>query len=145
MKVKVSNISSGLLALPAPLSVTLQAGKGTILSMSDPEWKAVCSSPSIARLIQARMLSMAAIQDAPPKPVAAPVIEQPKAPEPVVQPVVEEPKAEEPVAVEPVVETIAAAEEPVAAEPEAPAEEPKEPEEPKAEAPVESKKKKKKN
>ncbi len=132
MKVKVSNISSGLLALPAPLSVTLAAGRGALLSLSEPEWKAVCASPAIARLIQTRMLSMAAVQEAPPvpKPVVAvgapkPVVEEPKV-EPVAP--VEEPKAEEP-APEPKVEPVAPVEEPKAeepaSEPAAPVEEPK--------------------
>jgi outer membrane biosynthesis protein TonB len=132
MKVKVSNISSNLLALPAPLSVTLAAGRGALLSLSEPEWKAVCASPAIARLIQTRMLSMAAVQEAPPapKPVVVvvespkPVVEEPKVEEPAAP--VEEPKAEEPVeepkAEEPVEEP--KAEEP-ASEPAAPVEEPK--------------------
>lgn len=112
MKVKVNNLSSGLLALPAPLSVTLAAGRGATLSLSEPEWKAVCSSPSIARLIQTRLLSMGAVQEAPPAPkpvvVSAPVVEAPKAPEPPApvvepapEPVVEAPAAEPAVEAEP--------------------------------------------
>jgi outer membrane biosynthesis protein TonB len=132
MKVKVSNISSGLLALPAPLSVTLAAGRGALLSLSEPEWKAVCASPAIARLIQTRMLSMAAVQEAPPAPKPVVVVEAPKpvVEEPKVEPVapVEEPKAEEP-APEPKVEPVAPVEEPKAeepaSEPAAPVEEPK--------------------
>jgi outer membrane biosynthesis protein TonB len=132
MKVKVSNISSGLLALPAPLSVTLAAGRGALLSLSEPEWKAVCASPAIARLIQTRMLSMAAVQEAPPAPKPVVAVEAPKpvVEEPKVEPVapVEEPKAEEP-APEPKVEPVAPVEEPKAeepaSEPAAPVEEPK--------------------
>jgi outer membrane biosynthesis protein TonB len=142
MKVKVSNISSGLLALPAPLSVTLAAGRGALLSLSEPEWKAVCASPAIARLIQTRMLSMAAVQEAPPAP--KPVVVVVEAPKPVV---VEAPK---PVVEEPKVEPVAPVEEPKAEEPApepkvAPVEEPKA-EEPASEpaAPVEEPKKKKK-
>jgi len=122
MKVKVNNLSSGLLALPAPLLVTLAAGRGATLSLSEPEWKAVCSSPAIARLVQTRMLSMGVVQEAPPAPkpivVSAPVVEAPKAPEPpapVAEPAPEAP-VEEP-APEPALE--APLEEPVEAEPEA--------------------------
>ncbi len=159
MKVKVNNLSSGLLALPAPLLVTLAAGRGATLSLSEPEWKAVCSSPAIARLVQTRMLSMGVVQEAPPaaKPqpvVSAPAVEAPKAPEPPA-PVVE-PRSEEweptPEQIGTIVSAYTAAEEDSVSStpepaPEAPVEEP-------VEAPVEAepealaadvKKKKKKN
>lgn len=116
MKVHARNLSSGLLALPHPLSATLAGGKGIVVSLSDPEWKAVQSSPQILRLVQSRMLSLAPIDvpaaPAPPAPAPEPVIEQPA-------PVAEEPKVEEPAA-EPAVEQPApepAVEEPKAEEP----------------------------
>jgi hypothetical protein len=137
MKVKVNNLSSGLIALPAPLSVTLAAGRGATLSLSEPEWKAACSSPSIARLIQTRLLSMGAVQEAPPAPkpvvVSAPAIEEPKAPEPPApapepapEPVVEAPAAEPALEVAPAPEPAPVAE----PAPEAPAAEPAVVEEP---------------
>ena len=119
MKVQVINLSAGILALPHPLSITLTAGKATVVSISDQEWKVVQASPQVARLVQARLLSFSPL--AAPKPVA-PVLAEVKA-----APVVEAPK-------------VVAVEAP-APEPEAPA---PEPEAPAVEAVVEEPKKKKK-
>lgn len=89
MKVQVVNLSSGLLALPAPISLTLGGGKRAVVSLSDPDWRTVQSSPAFTRLMQTRMLSVTALAEAAPAPVAAPVAEVAAAPEPVVEPVVE--------------------------------------------------------
>ncbi len=142
MKVQVINLSAGILALPHPLSITLTAGKATVVSISDQEWKVVQASPQVARLVQARLLSFSPL--AAPKPVA-PVLAEVKA-----APVVEAPKV---VAVEaPAPEAEAPAPAPEAeapaVEPEAPAVEPEAPaveaEAPAVEAVVEEPKKKKK-
>lgn len=131
MKVQVVNISSGLVAVPAPISITLAAGKMAVVSLSDPDWRAVQTSPAFSRLFKARMLSVTPM-DAPvapaPEPAPAPApepaptpevkVEEPPAPAPEVK--VEE--SPEPVAPEEPTQEVAMAVEPEPA-PDAKAEE----------------------
>jgi hypothetical protein len=69
MKIKVANLTSGPLALPSPLVMTLAgggAGKSAIVSVSDADWRTMQTSPSFAKLVRARQLSMAPIVDVAP-------------------------------------------------------------------------------
>jgi len=104
MRIKVCNLTSGLLVLPPPLSISLTSGENRLLTCNDRDYLDLQRSPVFARLKRQNHIAIMEVEAAP-KPVAA-------APEPAPEPAAPAPKEATP-------EAPAATEEPVSpAEPE---------------------------
>ena len=116
MKVTVVNLSSNTLSVPSPLNVTLTSGKSAVVVLKESEWKTVKGNLPISRLLNAKMLALAVLDDVTSVPAKAAPPAHAEKDEPVVEPEAAptEPKAAPVAEPEPVSEPVAAPTEPEA-------------------------------